>query len=100
MRDPQLIAANEDERLIPEWATSVAAVAFVMVEYYFWLILPTQQRTFAHVGFSHQFVRHHDERSDDCRHSTHDYTVHLSDRHDDARPADRQDRKNVRDGKK
>jgi hypothetical protein len=38
---------------------------------------------------SHPSVRQYDERSDDCRHSTHDYTVHLSDRHDDARPVDR-----------
>jgi len=44
MRGPQSITANEDARLIPVWSIVAAAVAFVLVEYYFWLILPTQQR--------------------------------------------------------
>jgi hypothetical protein len=43
MRDPQSIAVNEDARLIPVWSIVAAAVAFVLVEYYFWMILPTQQ---------------------------------------------------------
>jgi hypothetical protein len=43
MRDPQSIAVNEDERLIPTWSIVVACLAFVLVEYYFWLILPGQQ---------------------------------------------------------
>ncbi len=55
MRDPQLIAANEDERLIPAWSIAVAAAAFVLVEYYFWLILPTQQHHAVPLGFSHLF---------------------------------------------
>jgi hypothetical protein len=44
MREPQSIAVNEDERLIPIWSIVVAAAAFVLVEYYFWLVLP-QGRT-------------------------------------------------------
>ena len=43
MRDPQSIAVNEDARLIPVWSIVVAAVAFVLVEYYFWLVLPGQR---------------------------------------------------------
>jgi hypothetical protein len=46
MREPQSIAVNEDERLIPIWSIVVAAAAFVLVEYYFWLVLP-QGRTHA-----------------------------------------------------
>jgi hypothetical protein len=40
MREPQSITVNEDERLIPIWSIVVAAAAFVLVEYYFWLVLP------------------------------------------------------------
>jgi hypothetical protein len=43
MRDPQSISANEDARLIPVWSIVLAAAAFVLVEYYFWLVLPEQQ---------------------------------------------------------
>jgi hypothetical protein len=42
-RDPQSITVNEDARLIPGWSIAVAAAAFVLVEYYFWLVLPEQQ---------------------------------------------------------
>jgi hypothetical protein len=42
MRDPQSISANEDTRLIPVWSIVAAATAFLLVEYYFWFILPTQ----------------------------------------------------------
>jgi len=51
MRDPQSIAGNEDARMIPLWSILVAVVAFVLVEYYFWLILPTQQRHPTPLGF-------------------------------------------------
>lgn len=51
MRDPQSIAANEDERMIPAWSIAVAALAFVLVEYYFWLVLPTQQHHPPPIGF-------------------------------------------------
>src|ERR1700691_3714906 len=40
MREPQSITANEDERLIPVWSIVAAAAAFLLVEYYFWLVLP------------------------------------------------------------
>ena len=51
MRDPQSITVNEDTRLIPVWSIVVAITAFVLVEYYFWLILPTQQRHPPPLGF-------------------------------------------------
>ncbi len=40
MRDPQSITIDEDERLIPVWSVVAAVAAFVLVEYYFWLVLP------------------------------------------------------------
>lgn len=43
MREPQSITVNEDERMIPTWSIVAASVAFVVVEYYFWLIAPTQR---------------------------------------------------------
>ena len=39
MRDPQSITVN-DERMIPVWSIIVASLAFVLVEYYFWVIAP------------------------------------------------------------
>jgi hypothetical protein len=44
MDDPQSIAVNEDARLIPVWSIVVASVAFVAVEYYFWMVLPGQRQ--------------------------------------------------------
>jgi len=43
MRDPQSIKLNDDARLIPVWSMVVATVAFVVVEYYFWLVFPAQR---------------------------------------------------------
>jgi hypothetical protein len=43
MRDPQSISVNDDARLIPMWSIVAAAAVFVLVEYYFWLVLPEQQ---------------------------------------------------------
>jgi hypothetical protein len=40
MRETQSITVNEDERMIPVWSIVVAFAAFVLVEYYFWLVLP------------------------------------------------------------
>jgi hypothetical protein len=51
MREPQSIAANEDTRLIPAWSILLATAAFVLVEYYLWLVLPTQQRHTPPLGF-------------------------------------------------
>ena len=42
MRDPQVIAVNDDERMIPAWSIVVASLSFVLVEYYFWIIAPGQ----------------------------------------------------------
>jgi hypothetical protein len=43
MPEPQSIHANEDTRLIPVWSIMAAAVVFVLVEYYFWIVFPEQQ---------------------------------------------------------
>ena len=43
MRDPQSISVNDDERIIPVWSIIVASVAFVLVEYYFWMVAPEQR---------------------------------------------------------
>ena len=43
MHDPQSITAKDDARLIPLWSIVVAVAAFVIVENYFWVVLPTQQ---------------------------------------------------------
>jgi hypothetical protein len=40
MREPESITVNEDAGLIPLWCIIVATTAFVLVEYYFWMILP------------------------------------------------------------
>ena len=45
MRDPQSIDVNEDTRLIPIWSIVAAAAAFVLVEYYFWLVFPQTSST-------------------------------------------------------
>ena len=51
MRDPQSIAVNEDARMIPAWSIVTAISAFVLVEYYFWLVLPKQQHHPPPLGF-------------------------------------------------
>ena len=51
MRNPESITANEDTRLIPVWSIVVAVAAFVLVEYYFWMVLPTQQNHHPPIGF-------------------------------------------------
>ncbi len=43
MHEPQSISVNDDERMIPTWSIVAASVAFVVVEYYFWFIAPTQR---------------------------------------------------------
>jgi double zinc ribbon protein len=51
MREPQSITVDEDERLIPIWSIVVAAAAFVLVEYYFWLVLPQGRNHQPPLGF-------------------------------------------------
>lgn len=40
MDDPQTIAVNDDERMIPVWSMIAAGAAFLAVEYYFWMVAP------------------------------------------------------------
>lgn len=42
MREPESITVNDDARMIPVWSIAAASLAFVLVEYYFWLVAPTQ----------------------------------------------------------
>jgi hypothetical protein len=51
MHDPQTIAANEDARMIPVWSIIAATAAFVLVEYYVWVILPRQGHHTPPLGF-------------------------------------------------
>jgi hypothetical protein len=50
MRYPQSISANEDTRLIPVWSMAAAATGFLLVEYYFWVVLPAQGHHQAPLG--------------------------------------------------
>lgn len=50
MSTPESIHANDDTRLVPAWSIACAALAFVLVEYYFWLVFPTQQRHVTPIG--------------------------------------------------
>ena len=43
MDDPQNIAMNEDEGMIPVWSMVAAGAAFIVVEYYFWMIAPAHR---------------------------------------------------------
>ncbi len=42
MRVTQSITVNEDERMIPAWSIILASLAFVLVEYYLWVVAPDQ----------------------------------------------------------
>ncbi len=44
MRYPETITVNKDERMIPVWSIMVAITAFVLVEYYWWIVAPEQHR--------------------------------------------------------
>src|ERR1035437_1581553 len=50
MRNPQSISPNEDTRLVPIWSILAAAVVFVLIEYYFWIIFPEQQHRVPPLG--------------------------------------------------
>ncbi|MDR3793541.1 MAG: zinc ribbon domain-containing protein [Terracidiphilus sp.] len=43
MHHPETINVERDERMIPIWSIVLAAIAFVGVEYYFWLVAPAQR---------------------------------------------------------
>ena len=44
MREPESIAMNEDERKIPVWSIVAASLAFVLVEYYWWIVAPAHRQ--------------------------------------------------------
>lgn len=43
MREPQNITMNDDVHMIPMWSIIAASLAFLLVEYYFWLVAPGQR---------------------------------------------------------
>ncbi len=43
MREPESITVNDDARMIPMWSIVAASLAFVLVEYYFWIIAPSHR---------------------------------------------------------
>lgn len=42
MPDLQSMGVHDDERMVPIWSIVVACIAFVLVEYYFWVVAPSQ----------------------------------------------------------
>jgi hypothetical protein len=50
MRDPQFITVNEDQHMIPVWSIVAASLAFLLVEYYFWMVAPGQHHHQAPIG--------------------------------------------------
>lgn len=42
MQEPHSISVNDDARMIPWWSIAIATIAFVLVEYYFWIVAPAQ----------------------------------------------------------
>ena len=55
MRQPESVAINDDTRLIPVWSILAAVAAFVLVEYYVWIVLPAQQHHAPPLGFKIYF---------------------------------------------
>jgi hypothetical protein len=44
MREPESIAINnEDKRMIPVWSIVAAGLAFLLVEYYWWIVAPAHR---------------------------------------------------------
>jgi Double zinc ribbon len=43
IRDPEPFAFSEEMKLIPRWSVALAAIAFVAIEYLFWIVLPAHQ---------------------------------------------------------
>ena len=43
MDEPQTIQVDEDERMIPIWSIIAATLAFLLVEYYFWMVFPANR---------------------------------------------------------
>ena len=55
MRQPESVAINDDTRLIPVWSILAAVAAFVLVEYYVWMVLPGQTHHTPPLGFQIYF---------------------------------------------
>jgi hypothetical protein len=55
MRHPESIAVNDDTRLLPVWSIVAVAAAFVLVEYYVWMVLPGQVHHAPPLGFQIYF---------------------------------------------
>jgi hypothetical protein len=55
MRQPESIGVNDDTRLLPVWSIVAAAAAFVLVEYYVWMVLPGQTHHTPPLGFQIYF---------------------------------------------
>jgi hypothetical protein len=45
MHNPESISVNEDARLLPIWSIVAAVAAFVLVEYYVWIVMPNGHHT-------------------------------------------------------
>ncbi len=45
MHVPESITVDEDKSMIPTWSIATAAVAFLLIEYYFWFVLPNQRNS-------------------------------------------------------
>ena len=43
MYEPQSIKVNDGERMIPLWSIVGAAIAFLLMEYFVWIIMPAQR---------------------------------------------------------
>ena len=50
MPDSQSNLVNDDPQLIPWWSIACAGAAFLLVEYYFWLVLPDAHHHHAPLG--------------------------------------------------
>jgi hypothetical protein len=50
MRKPPAITVNDDERMIPMWSILAAVAAFVLVEYYFWIVAAEQRHHLPPIG--------------------------------------------------
>ncbi|MGH9599123.1 MAG: double zinc ribbon domain-containing protein [Terracidiphilus sp.] len=52
MPDSQSLIARDHERMIPPWSIVAASIAFLLVEYYFWMIAPgTRHHPASALGF-------------------------------------------------
>jgi double zinc ribbon protein len=50
MSELQNMNGQDDTRLVPVWSMIAAGAAFLLVEYYFWIVFPQQQHHMAPLG--------------------------------------------------